>query len=55
MCITVCTFSSSLFQANLCPETPEEAKSLIPSLEGSRFDEEELGSLLEDIQVKEKG
>jgi DNA-directed RNA polymerase II subunit RPB4 len=37
--------------ANLCPETAEEAKSLIPSLEG-RFDEEELNSLLDDIQTK---
>ena len=37
--------------ANLCPESAEEAKSLIPSLEG-RFDDEELGTLLEDIQTK---
>jgi DNA-directed RNA polymerase II subunit RPB4 len=37
--------------ANLCPETAEEAKSLIPSLEG-RFDDEELSSLLDDIQTK---
>lgn len=37
--------------ANLCPETPDEAKSLIPSLEG-RFDDEELASILEDIQTK---
>jgi DNA-directed RNA polymerase II subunit RPB4 len=37
--------------ANLCPETAEEAKSLIPSLEG-RFDEEELTNLLDDIQTK---
>ena len=37
--------------ANLCPESAEEAKSLIPSLEG-RFDEEELNSLLDDIQTK---
>ncbi len=37
--------------ANLCPENPEEAKSLIPSLEG-RFSDEELASLLEDIQTK---
>ena len=37
--------------ANLCPETPEEAKALLPSLEG-RFDDEELGQLLEDIQTK---
>lgn len=39
--------------ANLCPETPEEAKSLIPSLEGAgRFDDEELASILDDIQTK---
>lgn len=37
--------------ADLCPENPEEAKSLIPSLEG-RFDDEELASLLDDIQTK---
>lgn len=37
--------------ANLCPETPEEAKALLPSLEG-RFDDEELASLLDDIQTK---
>lgn len=37
--------------ANLCPETPEEAKSLIPSLE-ARFDDEELASILDDIQTK---
>ena len=37
--------------ANLCPESPEEARSLVPSLEG-RFAEEELCSLLEDIQTK---
>ena len=37
--------------ANLCPETPEEAKALLPSLEG-RFDDEELGQLLEDLQTK---
>ncbi len=37
--------------SNLCPETSEEAKSLIPSLEG-RFDEEELGGILDDIQTK---
>lgn len=36
---------------NLCPETPEEAKSLIPSLEG-RFDDKELADLLDDIQTK---
>ena len=37
--------------ANLCPESPEEAKSLIPSLEG-RFDDTEHASLLEDISTK---
>lgn len=37
--------------ANLCPESPEEARSLIPSLEG-RFADEELAGLLEDIQTK---
>ena len=37
--------------ANLCPETPEEARSLIPSLEG-RFDDEELTTVLDDIQTK---
>lgn len=36
---------------NLCPEVPEEAKSLIPSLEG-RFEEEELRQILEDIGTK---
>jgi DNA-directed RNA polymerase subunit F len=36
---------------NLCPETPEEAKSLIPSLEG-RFDDEDLSAILDDIQTK---
>merc|ERR1719351_502496 len=41
--------------ANLCPETPEEAKSLIPSLEGAgRFDDEELASILDDIQTKRR-
>ena len=37
--------------ANLCPEIPEEAKALIPSLEG-RFQDEELRLLLEDIQTQ---
>ncbi len=37
--------------ANLCPDSPEEAKSLIPSLEG-HFDDEELASFLDDIQTK---
>lgn len=37
--------------ANLCPETPEEAKALIPSLEG-RLEDEELRAILDDIQTK---
>ncbi|KAK0086958.1 hypothetical protein PV326_005387 [Microctonus aethiopoides] len=37
--------------ANLCPENPEEAKALIPSLEG-RLEDEELKTILEDIQTK---
>ncbi|VDI63703.1 DNA-directed RNA polymerase II subunit RPB4-like [Mytilus californianus] len=37
--------------ANLCPDNAEEAKSLIPSLEG-RFEDEELQHILEDIQTK---
>jgi DNA-directed RNA polymerase II subunit RPB4 len=37
--------------ANLCPETPEEAKALIPSLEG-RFQDEELRLILDDIQTQ---
>ncbi|XP_014779904.1 DNA-directed RNA polymerase II subunit RPB4 [Octopus bimaculoides] len=37
--------------ANLCPDSAEEAKSLIPSLEG-RFEEEELQQTLDDIQTK---
>uniref|UniRef100_A0A8C5N4B7 DNA-directed RNA polymerase II subunit RPB4 n=1 Tax=Leptobrachium leishanense TaxID=445787 RepID=A0A8C5N4B7_9ANUR len=37
--------------ANLCPETADEAKALIPSLEG-RFEEEELQQILDDIQTK---
>lgn len=37
--------------ANLCPETTEEAKSLIPSLEG-RFEDDDLRQVLEDIQTK---
>jgi len=37
--------------ANLCPETPEEAKALIPSLEG-RFPDEELRLILDDIQTQ---
>ena len=39
--------------ANLCPETPEEAKSLIPSLEAEgRFTDDELATILDDIQTK---
>ncbi|XP_074097296.1 transcriptional adapter 2A isoform X2 [Cotesia typhae] len=37
--------------ANLCPEMTEEAKSLIPSIEG-RLEEEDLRTILEDIQTK---
>eukprot|EP00095_Tigriopus_kingsejongensis_P001840 snap_masked-scaffold10_size831480-processed-gene-7.0 protein:Tk01840 transcript:snap_masked-scaffold10_size831480-processed-gene-7.0-mRNA-1 annotation:"dna-directed rna polymerase ii subunit rpb4" len=37
--------------ANLCPESPEEAKALIPSLE-CRFDDQELATLLDDLQTK---
>merc|ERR1712241_1634209 len=38
---------------NLCPETPEEAKSLIPSLEAEgRFTDDELATILDDIQTK---
>lgn len=37
--------------ANLAPETPEEAKGLIPSLEG-RFQDEELAQVLDDIQTQ---
>ncbi|KAL9971308.1 hypothetical protein ACROYT_G023818 [Oculina patagonica] len=36
--------------ANLCPETAEEAKALIPSLEG-RFEDDDLQQLLDDIQT----
>ena len=36
---------------NLCPEAPEEAKALIPSLEG-RFEDEELKAILDDIVTK---
>jgi len=35
----------------LCPETAEEAKSLIPSVEG-RFEDEELQQCLDDIKTK---
>ncbi|TRY54773.1 hypothetical protein DNTS_004251 [Danionella cerebrum] len=37
--------------ANLCPEAAEEAKALIPSLEG-RFEDDELQQILDDIQTK---
>merc|ERR1712063_209507 len=37
--------------ANLCPESSEESKALIPSLEG-RFEDDELRQILEDIQTK---
>lgn len=37
--------------ANLCPEAAEEAKALLPSLEG-RFEDEELRIMLDDIQTK---
>lgn len=36
--------------ANLCPETADEAKALIPSLEG-RFDDDDLQQFLDDIQT----
>ncbi|KAK2727201.1 hypothetical protein QYM36_007883 [Artemia franciscana] len=37
--------------ANLCPDSPEEASSLIPSLLG-RFQEEDLRQILDDITTK---
>lgn len=37
--------------ANLCPETPEEAKALIPSIEG-KFQDEDLRHILDDIQTQ---
>ncbi|XP_059164339.1 DNA-directed RNA polymerase II subunit RPB4-like [Physella acuta] len=37
--------------ANLCPETAEEVKSLIPSLE-ARFEDDELQQILDDIKTK---
>ncbi|CAG5136558.1 unnamed protein product [Candidula unifasciata] len=37
--------------ANLCPETAEEAKSFIPSLDG-RFEDDELQQILDDIKTK---
>ena len=36
---------------NLCPEAPEEAKALIPSLDG-RFEDEELRQILDDLGTK---
>lgn len=36
---------------NLCPDGAEEAKALIPSLEG-RFEDEELRQILDDIGTK---
>jgi len=35
--------------ANLCPENADEAKALVPSLEG-RFEDEELNQILDDIK-----
>lgn len=37
--------------ANLCPDNPEEAKALIPSLEG-RFEDDDLRQILEDIHTQ---
>lgn len=37
--------------ANLAPETPDEVKVFLPSVDG-RFDDDELAALLEDIQTK---
>lgn len=37
--------------ANLCPETVDEAKAFIPSLEG-RFQDDELKQMLDDIQTQ---
>lgn len=36
--------------ANLCPTNGEEAKTLLPSLEG-RFDETTLGEILDDVRT----
>ena len=36
--------------ANLAPPTSEEAKTLLPSMEG-RFDDLELNELLDDVQT----
>ncbi|VDK36120.1 unnamed protein product [Taenia asiatica] len=38
--------------ANLLPDTAEEARVLIPSLEGPRFPDEELQQILDEIQSK---
>ncbi|KAH8874675.1 hypothetical protein MN116_008035 [Schistosoma mekongi] len=38
--------------ANLLPDTAEESKALIPSLDSPRFTEEELQQLLDEIQSK---
>ncbi|XP_033097722.1 DNA-directed RNA polymerase II subunit RPB4-like [Anneissia japonica] len=37
--------------ANLCPDTADEARALVPSLEG-RFDDEDLQEMMENIQTK---
>jgi hypothetical protein len=37
--------------ANLCPETSEEAKTLIPSLK-TKIEDDDLTKILEDIQTK---
>uniref|UniRef100_A0A915DH20 RNA polymerase Rpb4/RPC9 core domain-containing protein n=1 Tax=Ditylenchus dipsaci TaxID=166011 RepID=A0A915DH20_9BILA len=37
--------------ANLCPETAEEAKALIPSLE-NKMEDDELEELLKDLHAK---
>ncbi|KAI0989993.1 hypothetical protein GJ496_006218 [Pomphorhynchus laevis] len=37
--------------ANLCPESAEEAKTLIPSLTG-KIDDDQLQRLLDDIRAK---
>ncbi|VDM02378.1 unnamed protein product [Schistocephalus solidus] len=38
--------------ANLLPDTSEEARALIPSLESPRFPEDELQQILDEIQSK---
>ncbi|KAK8756231.1 hypothetical protein V5799_001063 [Amblyomma americanum] len=37
--------------ANLCPDNPEEARALVPSLEG-RFEDDQLRQILDDIQTQ---